>query len=70
MAPLLSHLLTFLGGLLIGIFGNYLSQLLTDKRIRKGTKKEENRQFDEIKNSMTKYLNDIKRVLSKTKLQN
>ena len=69
MAPLLSHLLTFLGGLLIGIFGNYLSQLLTDKRIRKESKKEENRQFDEIKKIMPKLIIEMKEDLSKPNLK-
>ena len=69
MSPLVSHFLTFLGGLLIGIFGNYISQQLTDKRIRKEAKKAKNQQFEEIKNAMPKLIKEMKVDLSHLKIK-
>lgn len=69
MSPLVSHFLTFIGGLLIGIFGNYISQQLTDKRIRKEAKKAKNQQFEEIKNAMPKLIKEMKVDLSKPHLK-
>ena len=69
MSPLVSHFLTFLGGLLIGIFGNYISQQLTNKRIRKEAKKAKNQQFEEIKNAMPKLIKEMKVDLSKPHLK-
>lgn len=51
-----SHLVTFLGGTLVGCAGQYFADRFTDQRRKQEARSETQKQFNEIKISMPKIL--------------
>ena len=70
MNSVISHIITFLGGLLIGIFGNYIANRWTEKSKLKESKKNRRKEFIELKEKMPDLFNEIKEDLKNQDFHN
>jgi len=60
MNPIYSHAIALVSGLLIGVFGNYFANRLTDKAKVRDSKAEEIKSFRDAKKKMPELLNEMK----------
>lgn len=60
MNPIFSHVITFVSGLLIGIFGNYFANRLSDKAKHKDSLKARNKEFLKIKSDIPDLIKEMK----------
>ena len=65
MSPWLTHLLTFIGGLIVGVFGNYYAAKLTDRRRSKESKSQEQIEFERAKRQMPELIAEMREDLLK-----
>ena len=70
MNPIISHILTFLGGLVTGIFSNYIANRWTEKTKLKDLKRNRRKEFRELKNKMPDLFNEIKEDLQNPDFKN
>ena len=66
----ISHLITFLSGLIVGVLGNYISNRWIEKSKLKDNIKARRKEFFELKNSMPELFNEIKEDLENPNFKN
>jgi len=70
MDPWISHLVTFLGGLIIGIIGNYVANRWIEKSKVKDTVKARKEEFLDLKNQTPNLFDEIKQDLKNPDFKN
>ena len=65
MSLWLTHLLTFIGGLIVGVFGNYYAAKLTDRRRSKEAHGQEETEFERAKKQMPELIAEMREDLLK-----
>lgn len=64
-----SHLVTFVGGALVGGAGQYLADRLTDQRRRQESKSATSKQFDDLKSTMSNLFSEMLKDLGDDQTQ-
>jgi hypothetical protein len=59
MNPILSHIITFFSGLIVGVFGNYYAARLSEKAKGRDLDKERKKKFLELKSKMPKLIKEM-----------
>ncbi|MCW0484143.1 hypothetical protein [Gaoshiqia sediminis] len=69
MNPTFSHIITFLSGLVVGIFGNYFATRLSEKAKNKDLRKERKKKFLEIQKRMPNLINEMRADLKSSNMK-